>query len=389
MKIAIDGTSWFNGRGYGRYTRELLPQIVAAGPEHEFVVLVEEMNAGKLDLGGAEIHAVPCGVAPAEAAAADGYRSPADMLRFTRGVRRVRPDVLFFPTVYSFFPLPPGTRGVVTVHDTITERFPHLTLPSARARMFWRLKVRLALLQCRAVLTVSDYAAREIQQHLGVAADRLHVSSEAPAQVYTHEVSEDEVVAAAAHVGLPERARWITYVGGFNPHKRVDLLVRAHARLAASSDDPPHLLLVGSIGGDVFHGCQAQIAALPAELGTAELVHWTGFVPDERLRALHAGAIACVLPSESEGFGLPAVEAAACGAAVVATTESPLPELLEGGGIFISPGDVDALAGALRRLDTEDGFRAECGRNGRARARALSWPDAGRRALAAIESAAR
>ena len=118
------------------------------------------------------------------------------------------------------------------------------------------------------------------------------------------------VAAVSTRLGLPASARWITYVGGFNPHKRIDLILRAHAEVARGLAVPPHLLLVGTLTGDVFHGESGRLRAIVAECGTESLVHWTGFVPDERLRQLHSGALATLLPSECEGFGLPAVEAA-------------------------------------------------------------------------------
>ncbi len=199
------------------------------------------------------------GRAPTDAAAAEGYRSPLDMLRLTRAVWRARPDVFFSPSVYTYFPLPPGQRAVVTVHDAIAERFPELTLPSPRARLFWKLKVGLALRQARLILTVSDFAAREIAEVLHVAPGRIRVTGEAPAAAFRPSAGPAEIRAAAARIGLPAGARWLIYVGGFNPHKHVDAIVRAHAAVAATLAEPPHLLLVGTIDRDVFHGDQATI----------------------------------------------------------------------------------------------------------------------------------
>lgn len=327
-------------------------------------------------------------VSPTVAAGADGNRSPADMLRLTRAVRRERPDVFFSPSVYTYFPLPPRLRAVITVHDTIAERFPHLTLPSVRARLFWKLKVALALRQARLVLTVSDYSARSITEVLGVSPSRLRVAVEAPASAYRPS-SEAEITAAATRLGLPAESAYFVYVGGFNPHKRLDVIIEAHARAVRhAAGQRPHLVLVGAVAGDVFHGDLARLRQQIREAGTEALVHWLGFLPDEELRHVLSGAIASLLPSECEGFGLPAVEAAACGTPVIATIESPLPELLEGGGYFVRPGDVDGVVTAMRRFLTDGTERARLGAAARARAAALTWERCAESALGAIREAA-
>lgn len=363
--------------------------LVAQGPQHQFVCFGDRRahEAFPLESPNVERVVVALDESPTVAAAADGARSPRDMLRLTRAVWASRPDVFFSPSVYTYFPLPPGQRAVVTIHDAIAERFPELTLPTPRARIFWKLKVALALRQADLVLTVSDYAARDIARVLGVSPARIRVAVEAPAPEYAP-VAAHLARAEASAEGVPEGAQWFTYVGGFNPHKRLDLVIRAHAALAAESAAAPHLLLVGTTSGDVFFGELARLRDLVRESGTEELVHWTGFVPDDRLRALHAGAVATLLPSECEGFGLPAVEAAACGAPVIATVESPLPELLEGGGIFVAPGDERGLLDAMRRLATNPALRKSLGEEALARARALTWEAAARTALAALEEAA-
>jgi glycosyltransferase involved in cell wall biosynthesis len=390
MRIGVNATSWANGRGYGRFTRQIVPAMVAAAPADEFVLFLDDAAAACCDLAAPNVRRAPVrlAVAASRAAAADGYRRPTDLLRLAAAVWRTPLDVFFEPTVYAAFPLRPGLPAVLTVHDAIAERFPELTLPTRRARLFWRAKVAFAIHQARLVLTVSPYAAREIAAVHGVPAGMVRIALEAPAAAYRPS-PPSRTAAARAQLGLPDRARWFTYVGGFSPHKRVDRLVRAHAAVArALGPAAPHLLLIGPTSGDVFLGAHEAIRRAIVEGGLEHLVRWTGFLPDDLVADLHSGALALVLPSLSEGFGLPAVEAAACGAPVIATTASPLPELLEGGGLFVAPDDGAGLRAAMLRLATEPALRERLGGAARERAAALSWERAAAAAHAALREAA-
>jgi len=391
MRIGLDACCWANGRGYGRFTRELLRSMTEQASDDEFICFLDERAAADFDLQRPNVRAVRVdqSSSPTVAASAEGNRSPADMLRLTRAVWRERPDVFFSPSVYTYFPLPPLLPAVVAIHDTIAERYPQLTLPTRRARLFWGAKVALAVQQARLIVTVSDFSAREIAEVLGVQRDRIRIVPEAPAPAYRPSDSAADVAAAASRVGLPPDARWFTYVGGFNPHKRLDALVQAHAEVVKrGAESPPYLLLVGATEGDVFHSNIAAIREEIAHCGTESLVRWTGFVPDAELRHLHSGATALILPSECEGFGLPAVEAAACATPVVATTASPLPQLLANGGIFVAPADVDAMADAMWDLLTDGDRRRTLGENAREGASRLGWERSAQVALAAIREAA-
>ncbi len=392
MVIGVDATCWANGRGYGRFTRELLPAMVAEAPSWRFRCFVDAAAHAAFDLTAPNVEVVEVAqsVSPTTAAAADGNRSPIDMLRLSRAVSAQPSDVFFSPSVYTFFPLPPGIRSVITIHDAIAERFPHLTLPSTKARLFWKAKVALAVWQATLVLTVSEFSANEIAEVIGVPRSRLRVAVEAPSPIYQPSDAPGVIAAVAARFGLPAGSRWFTYVGGFSPHKNVHLLAEAHGRLFARlGDATPWLVLVGVRSGDPFHGAQAQINEAIARAGSASRVVWPGFVSDDDLRHLHSGAVALALPSMNEGFGLPAVEAAACACAVVATTASPLPDLLQGGGFFVAPGDLEALTTALSTLATDEPRRAAMAATAQARAAQLSWRACARSALSALEDARR
>lgn len=392
MRIGIDATCWANERGYGRFTRELVTAMVALAPEDEFVCFLDRRSADVFRLSAGNVRPIVVGVkeSPVVAASAAGRRRIRDMLKMTRAVAREPLDVFLSPSVYTFFPLPLGLRAVITIHDAIPERFSKLTFPSSRSRLFWWMKVRLALLQSRLVLTVSDHAAKDVATVLGVSRNRLRVALEAPSSEYRPSVSATEVATAAERVGLPADARWFIYVGGFNPHKNVPAIVRAHAALARElGNAAPYLLLVGTRDRDVFQTEGADIEKAIDDAASRSLVKWTGFIEDATLRHLHSGALGLVLVSESEGFGLPAIEAAACGTPVIATTDSPLPDLLPRGGIFVVPGDDSSLLDAMRTLATDENKRLELGMNARADAKQLTWERGARAALTALREAVR
>jgi len=365
--------------------------MVALGARDSFVCFLDQHAADCFDLRAPNVEprVVAQDRSPTTAASADGHRSIQDMLRLTRAVAAANLDVFFSPSVYTYFPLPPRLRGLVTIHDAIADRFPELTLGSWRARTFWRLKVSLALWQARLILTVSDFAAQDIARVLHVRPSRMRVALEAPAAAYRIPAAPQDVARAAQQYGLPSDVGWFVYVGGFNPHKNVDLLVRAHASVARRLGlTAPHLALVGPTSQDVFFGEREQIERIIDEERTGPLVHWLGFLPDAQLRLIHAGALALVLPSMCEGFGLPAVEAAACRTPTVATTESPLPQLLAGAGLFVAPGNLERLADALMTMATDACERARMAELASLCAAQLSWERGARAALAALHELA-
>ena len=136
MRIGVDATCWANGRGYGRFARELMQAMSALAPNHEFVCFGDERAFAAFPNTPPNVTRVTVALSqsPTVAAAAAGNRSPIDMLRLTRSVWRARPQVFFSPSVYTYFPLPPGLPAVITIHDTIAERFPQLTLPNALSK---------------------------------------------------------------------------------------------------------------------------------------------------------------------------------------------------------------------------------------------------------------
>lgn len=377
MKIGVDASCWSNRRGFGRFTRELLRALLEADTENRYVLLMDPYSSSFPDLPPqASRTVVPTQQPPTLAAAAEGHRSLGDILRMSRATWG-KFDLFFFPAVYSYFPLLGGAKCVVVFHDAIAERHPQLTFPDARARLFWNAKCWLARHQADVIVTVSQHSRDTLIEQWRLDPASVRVISEAPSSIFRPLPAAAERARLLARLKLPPDTRYLIYVGGISPHKNLEMLVDVFSRLVqrpACSD--LKLLLVGDCRKDVFYSSFSRISGMVNARGQSGSIFFTDYVPDEELVHLYNGALALVFPSLEEGFGLPAVEAMACGTPVIASNAGSLPETVGEGGLFFDPRAAEELEAALLRVLDDEDLRRELSARALRRAGQFSWKQA-------------
>jgi glycosyltransferase involved in cell wall biosynthesis len=386
MKIGVDATSWQNNRGYGRHERALLRALLALDLENRYTLFMDSRGLIEQVPAAADVRMVATLAASAAAASANGNRSPRDMWMTARAMSGADMDVLLFPTIYTFVPTFTRAKKIVVIHDTIAETFPELTLPHWKSRLFWRAKVGLGRAQANVIVTVSEYSRRKIVERFQIPAEKLLVVGEAADPVFRR-IPEVRLTPALEAAGIRPGKRLVVYVGGFSPHKNLLALVEAFTRVSGRFEDAM-LVMVGEYKKEVFHSYYGTIAARIRALGISHRVVFTGYLADDDLAVLLNISAVLALPSLMEGFGLPAVEAAACGCPVAATTESPLPELLAGGGIFFDPRG-DGIEAALMEMLGSDATRRRMGDAAADAASRLTWDAAARQMLQVIRTCGR
>lgn len=385
MRVGVDATCWSNRRGYGRFARALLTAALAADRSNEYVFFTDEASDEFPLPAGVEVVRVASSTPTIKAAAANGRRSLGDMWAMSRAISSRSMDVFFFPSVYSYVPLTSPVPELVTIHDVIPEWFPELVFPTWQSKFFWNAKLKIALRQARFILTVSEYSRRCLAEQFGLPASRLRVVSEAGDAAFrqTHEPAPAEFW---SKLQLAHGARYLTYVGGFSPHKNLSMLVDILRELRGQPQFADvHLVFTGDYQGDVFFSCYQQLLAQVKAGGLEDRVIFTGYMGDGDLLHLLNHTQALLLPSFCEGFGLPAVEAAACGAPVVATTHSPLPELLGEGAIALEPEDRAGWRSALEKILSSAEHREKMRAAGLAAAAKLSWESSARQLIEIFE----
>ena len=375
VNIGIDISTWNNRRGFGRFTREIVRSMVQEGRGHEYLLFGDRatlVGADSLDRG--HIIRAPTGQAVLEAASASGHRSLRDIWAMTREVARHDVDVMFFPAVYSYFPVLNKTKIILTIHDMIPELYPEKVFPNARFRTFWRLKQMVGIWQSSVVLTVSQHSKDQIMQHCRLADGQVHVIYEAAGSAFHVMNDRAAVHAILQRYGLTSAERFLLYVGGMSPHKNLAALIRAYMELL---DDPGFadvkLVLVGEYLADAFYSDYPALRQLVLQSRLGDRVTFTGYIDDVDLAGLYNATACFVLPSLIEGFGLPAVEAMACGAAVVASRAGSLPEILDGAGRLFDPGDHRELAATLKGVLSDEVLRQTMRTRGLVRAKRFGW----------------
>lgn len=371
MHIGVDATCWQNQRGYGRHARALLSALVRTDTKNHYTFCLDSTEHTETLPREATVKWVRSAVPTARAASYDGHRSMRALWQTGRALSDPAFDLVLFPTIYSYVPVWSRAKKIVMIHDVIAETFPAWSQPTRTGRMFWNAKTAAGRYQADAIVTVSEFARRGIIEKLKLEPERVSVVGEAADPVFRvleHPMPNKRMLEAGLN------GRFIAYVGGFAPHKNLGVLLDAFIAIANRPNlQDVKLVLVGEYENEVFYSEYPALKTRIAESGLGKRVVFTGYLPDEALVVLLNRATMFVLPSLMEGFGLPAVEAAACGCPVIVSDATPLPALLGDGALSFNPRDLNQLTRALLQILTDDVLRRRLRVQGRAAASRLTW----------------
>ena len=293
------------------------------------------------------------------------------------GLDRWLLDCDLFHATEHLLPRLKGPRTVLTVHDLIFLLFPEYHLPLNR--WFLNRFMPLFIRRADAIIAISQCTKDDLIRHYGVPSEKVTVIYEGVDSRF-HPVTDPDVLGRVrARYGLPEH--YILYVGTIEPRKNLTALLEAFVALRkqASNRQPATSnqrleagswkLVIAGKRGWLYEGFFRRLR----ELGLEGEVILLGFVPDEDLPALYSAAELFVFPSLYEGFGLPVLEAMACGTPVIASNASSLPEVVGEAGILIDPHDVGGLVKAMGRVLMDGGKRREMREKGLQQAARFSW----------------
>jgi alpha-1,3-rhamnosyl/mannosyltransferase len=275
---------------------------------------------------------------------------------------------LLYHSPYYLLPYRPGAPTVLTFHDLIPLRYPGYVSP--RARLLFRATTALALRTAHTIVAVSEAARRDLLTAFGVAPAKVVTVHEAADPRFRPQPSEEKARVREVY-GLPDQ--YFLYVGINKPHKNLAALITAYGGLAGSK---PALVIAGP-----WDERYPEPRELAVRLGMGGAVHFLGSVAEADLPGLYAAAMAFVFPSRYEGFGLPVLEAMACGTPVACTAVSSLPEVAGAAALYFAPDDSLALTALLGRLRDDAALRADLQVRGLAQAARFYWPLTAQRTL--------
>ncbi len=363
MRIGIDARLAHHQRaGITRYTRRLLEELVRLDSENEYWIFQHRRHLAPLVTGAnfrrrtlyAPVHH------PLEQLALS-----VELFLVGQSLDLVHwPD--FIPALYT--PLP----AVITVHDLAFLRWPHF-LTREHARYYSQ--IDRAVRKARHIIVPSQSTKEDVIQQLGAPANKVTVIYEAAAPFYRPMPLEEARAHVQQRYGLPDR--YILFVSTIEPRKNLGGLLQAfHHLVHRYNVADTALALVGKPGW-----LYEQVYATVEELGLEERVHFLGRVPDQDLRRLYVAARCHVHPAFYEGFGLPPLEAMACGTPTIVSNVSSLPEVVGDAALLVDPNNWEEIAVAIHRLLTDQDLHAELRAKGLERAKVFSWRRAARETL--------
>ncbi len=376
MLIGIDASRTTVARRTGteNYALRLTRELLALGQdraEHRFRLYFNQAPPPSLFDGHAEQRVIP-------------FPRLWTHLRLSWEMAARPPDLLFVPA--HVLPLIHPHKSVVTVHD-----LGYLYHPEAHTRFqnaYLRWSTRYNARAAARVLADSQVTRDDLIRHYHIPSSKIVVVYPGRDEGLAPVTDPTALSAVRARYGLT--GRYFLHVGTLQPRKNLIRLLHAFASLLASDVEPPtsdlQLVITGKKGW-LYDNLLAEIQKLG--LAAEGRVVLTGYVPDADLPALLSGALAFVFPSLYEGFGFPVIEAMSCGAPVVCSNVSSLPEVAGDAALLVDPVDVASLTAALARIAADEGLRRDLSERGLRQAGRFSWQQSARQALEVFEEAGR
>jgi glycosyltransferase involved in cell wall biosynthesis len=359
VRIAIDARK-LHDFGIGTYIRNLLIHLARIDGETEYVLLCRPCDCAIASEIGPNFRSVAERSTP---------YSVSEQINIPMTLRREHIDLFHEP----HYVLPPliHCRSVVTIHDCIHLMFPQY-LPNRLAYAYARGAIWAAVRRSDRILTVSETSKSDILRRFNVPADKITVIYNAIDDRLRIPPTEEAVARVRERYQLDHP--FVLYVGNIKPHKNLERLIDAFDRLRRSGLD--HLTLL--ILGDEITKYQGLRRAVHQHK-LHKHVRFLGFVPIETLAVLYRLAAAFVFPSLYEGFGLPPLEAMACGTPVVTSNASSMPEVVGEAAFLVDPYDAESIADGMRQVLTDASLRATLVERGFERAKMYSWEQSVRR----------
>jgi len=377
MRVAVNAWFWDNPTtGSGQYTRRLVAHLGLIAPDLEIVLVVPgrhwfQVSSFRFQDSSGSQPEIPL-LKPGTGSLGKVWF---EQIAFPRACRRLGADVAHVP--YWASPLAPSVPTVVTIHDLIP-----LLLPEYRGGPLVRLYTALvsrAAHSAALVLTDSQASRRDIVVHLGLRSERVRVVYLAADERYAPPPSNSPLE------GGSWRGGYVLYLGGFDVRKNVATVLAAYRQAGPVIGEICPLVVAGRLP-ERDTPFTPDPRRLAREQGVDErFVRFIGFVKETDKPALYQGATAFIFPSRYEGFGLPPLEALACGTPVVGSDAASMPEVVGPGGVLLPPDDAEGMARALIRLATDEGYREELSRRALAQGARFSWERTARETLASYQ----
>ncbi len=368
MRIGVDARLvYYHQAGIGQYILRLMQALAQIDRDDDFIVfksrkdktqIVQQANFKTQNLWTPSHHRFEPWSLSAELAL-----FPLDVLH--------SPD--FIPPTF------PRGASVITVHDLAFLKYPRF-LTRASARYYGQ--VEIAATRANHIIAVSQSTKRDTVQLLGVPAEKISVIHEAAHPLFTQIQNTDALARTRARHGLPQD--FVLFVSTIEPRKNLPTLLRAFRDLLRRYDDPIALAVAGNRGWLV-----EEVDAVIAQLKLGDTVRFLGGIPNEELVYLYNAAKLFVMPSFYEGFGLPPLEAMACGTPVITSNVSSLPEVVGDAALLFDPNNAEELCVAMYRALTDEHLRKEMRVKGLKRAQTFSWERAARATLEVYRKVAR